>query len=184
MSYQFNQANEEFQKVADWLKNEYMTLHSGKASPIFLDSIQIENYGAMMPIKNIASISIEDPKTLRVSPWDKSQVKEIEKAIGAANLGLSTATDEIGLRVIFPMLTTENRERMVKVLKERMEEARIRVRAVREKTQKEIEEKEKNGEMSEDDKFRSKEELQKRVDDTNAKLESLFEIKQNEIMNN
>jgi len=65
-----------------------------------------------------------------------------------------------------------------------MEEARIRVRAVREKTQKEIEEKEKNGEMSEDDKFRSKEELQKRVDDTNAKLESLFEIKQNEIMNN
>ena len=155
MAYQFNQTKEEFDKVADWLKGEYMAIHSGKASPIFLDSVQIESYGALMPIKNVASISIEDPKTLRVSPWDKSQVKDIEKAIGASNLGLSVATDEAGLRVIFPMLTTENREKMVKVLKERLEEARIRVRGAREKTQKDVEEKEKAGEMSEDDKFRA-----------------------------
>lgn len=184
MAYQFNQTKEEFEKVAEWLKGEYMAIHSGKASPVFLDSVQIESYGALMPIKNVASISIEDPKTLRVSPWDKSQVKDIEKAIGASNLGLSVATDESGLRVIFPMLTTENREKMVKVLKERLEEARIRVRSVREKTQKDIEEKEKNSEMSEDDKFRAKEELQKKVDEANTKLEDLFKVKENEILNN
>ena len=124
MAYNFTKAKDEFKKVEEWLRNEYASLHTGRATPIILDGISIESYGSYQPIKNIASISVEDPKTLRVVPWDKTHTIEIEKAIQAANIGLSVATDDKGLRVIFPMLTTETRQRLVKVLKEKMEEER------------------------------------------------------------
>src|SRR3989338_8240989 len=130
---------------------------------MFLDSLSIESYGSFIPIKNVASITLEDAKTLRVVPWDKANMKGIEKAVNEANMGVSVATDEAGLRVIFPMLTTETREKLVKVLKEKLEEARISVRAERETTNKAIDELEKNAALSEDEKFSAKHELQKYV---------------------
>ncbi len=183
MAYNFSPFKEETKKIASWLQNEFASIHTGKASPIILDSINVESYGSFQPIKNVASISIEDPKTLRVAPWDKNMVKEIEKAITASNLGLSLATDSDGVRVIFPMLTTENREKLVKVLKAKLEDARISVRKAREEVQSDIEAKAKAGEgFSEDDKFRAKEEHQKLVDEANSELEALFEKKQSEIL--
>ena len=125
---------------------------------------------------------MEDARTLRVVPWDKSLVKGIEKAIGAANLGLSVATDDLGIRVIFPQLTTETREKLVKVLKEKLEEARITARKEREKIWDDIQRQEKEGKMTEDERFRAKEELQKIVDETNKNLEALFEKKEKEVM--
>ena len=144
--------------------------------------VQVESYGSRMPIKNVASVSIEDPKTLRVTPWDRTLVKEIERAIQAANLGLSLASDDSGLRVIFPQLTTESRQRHVKTLKERLEEARIAVRKVRETVWDDIQAKERDGKMSEDDKFRAKDELQKKVDAANKALETLYEKKEKEVL--
>jgi ribosome recycling factor len=117
MQYNFSNAKAEMKKVEEFLSKEYTQLNTGRASPMVLDGIAVEVYGAFQPIKNVASVSIEDPKTLRVSPWDKSQVKAIEKAIMASNIGLSVATDESGLRVIFPQLTTETRQNLVKILK-------------------------------------------------------------------
>jgi ribosome recycling factor len=146
-----------------------------------LDGIMVESYGSHMPIKNVASISIEDPKTLRIAPWDKSQIKGIEKSIVASNLGLSVATDDMGIRVIFPQLTTESRQSLVKVLKEKLEESRITVRREREVVISDIEAKEKEGKMTEDDRFRAKEELQKIVNETNGKLEEVFEKKNKEV---
>ena len=178
MAYNFTDTKNELKKIEEWLSKEYSGIHTGRATPSVLDGIQTEVYGARQPIKNVASISIEDSKTLRVSPWDKGQIKAIEKAITQENLGLSVASDDMGLRVIFPQLTTENREKLVKVLKTKMEEARVSVRKERERTQDDM----KQSALPEDEMFRAKEELQKFVDETNKNLELIFNKKETEVL--
>ena len=184
MAYQFNEFEKSVKAIEERLSKDFGTLHTGRATPMVLDTIQVESYGSYQPIKNVASISIEDPKTLRIAPWDATVIKEIERAITAANLGLSLASDEAGLRVIFPQLTTETRQKLVKILKERLEDARIQVRQSREGVWNDIQAKEKDGLMSEDDKFRAKEDLQKKVDAANKALETLFEKKEKEVLEN
>ncbi len=182
MQYNFSNFKAELKKVQDFLAKEYTQLNIGRASPLVLDGVSVESYGSRVPLKNVANISIEDPKTLRIAPWDKGQVKDIEKAITAANLGLSVATDDLGIRVIFPQLTTENRQSLAKVLKERLEEARITVRREREIVWKDVETKEKEAKLTEDEKFRAKDDLQKIIDEVNNNLEASFEKKQKEVM--
>ena len=182
MQYNFSNFKAELRKVEEFLGKEYRELNVGRASPMVLDSITVESYGSYVPLKNVASVSIEDPKTLRVGPWDKTQIKGIEKAITGANLGLSVVVDDNGMRVIFPQLTTESRQTLVKILKEKLEESRITVRQERENIIKDIEKKEKDGEMTEDEKFNAKEELQKIISGVNANLEATFEKKQIEVM--
>lgn len=182
MSYNFTNFKNNLKKVEEFLSKEYSQLSTGRASPMVLDSVSVESYGSYQPIKNVASVSIEDPKTLRVAPWDKSQIKGIEKAILTANLGLSVATDEAGLRIIFPQLTTETRQNLVKVLKNKLEEARISVRKEREEVWNDIQEQEKESILTEDQKFRSKDELQKIVDEANNNLENIFENKEKEVL--
>ncbi|MFA6076681.1 MAG: ribosome recycling factor [Candidatus Paceibacterota bacterium] len=182
MQYNFSNFKTEIKKVGDFLSKEYSQLNIGRASPMVLDGVSVESYGSRVPLKNTASVSIEDPKTLRVVPWDKGQIKDIEKAINAANLGLSVATDDAGIRVIFPQLTTDTRQSLVKVLKEKLEETRITVRRERESIWKDVEAKEKEGKLTEDEKFRAKEELQKIIDEANRNLEASFEKKQKEVM--
>ena len=150
---------------------------------MILDGVSVESYGSHVPLKNVASVSIEDPKTLRIMPWDKNQIKEIEKAIVSSNLGLSVAVDTIGIRVIFPQLTTETRQTLVKILKEKLEESRITVRKERERIWDEVQKLEKEGKMTEDEKFRAKEDLQKVIDEINGKLEDIFIRKEKEVLN-
>ncbi len=182
MQYNFSAFKNELKKVEEFLKKEYSQLNIGRASPMVLDGISVESYGSYVDLKNVASISIEDPKTLRIAAWDKSQVKSIEKAIVSANLGLSVATDDQGIRVIFPQLTTDTRQTLVKVLKEKLEESRITVRREREVVLSDIEAQEKEGKMTEDDRFAAKEELQKIINETNNSLEAIFEKKEGEVM--
>lgn len=182
MVYNFAGFKESIQKTSEWLAREYSSLHTGQASPNVLDGINVDSYGTKQPIKNVASISIEDPKTLRVIPWDKQQVKEIEKEIITSDLGLSVAVDQTGLRVIFPMLTTENREKLVKIIKGKLEDARISVKKEREDVVREIDRMSREGEMSEDEKERSKQELQKLVDESNATFETIFKAKEAVVM--
>lgn len=176
MAYNTANFKQELKKVEEWLGKEYSQVHTGRATPMVLDSISIESYGSRMPIKNVASISLEDPKTLRVAPWDKNQIKDIESGIMAANLGLSVVSDSDGVRVIFPMLTTENRARLVKVLKEKLEDARISVRKER------GDEISKTEGLSEDEQKRAKDDIQKCVDETNKNLEVIFAKKESEVM--
>lgn len=182
MPYNFSIFKAEIKKAEEFLNKEYASLNAGRATPSVLDGVSVMSYGTPMPLKNVASVAIEDSKTLRISPWDKNQIKEIEKAIIGANLGVSVATDEAGIRVIFPQLTTETRQSLVKVLREKLEEARITARRERERVWEDIQEKQKKGLLTEDDKFRGKDELQKIVDETNKNLESIFGRKQKEIM--
>ncbi len=176
MTYNTNNLKSELRKVEEWLSKEYGQVHTGRATPMVLDSINVESYGSRMPIKNVASISIEDPKTLRIAPWDKSQIKEIENSIMAANLGLSVVSDSDGVRVIFPMMTTENRTKLAKLLKEKLEEARISVRKVRQEEMGELDD------LSEDEQARAKEDIQKCVDEANQNLEEIFAKKEVEVM--
>ncbi len=179
MAFNFTNLDKGLQESTEWLGREYSRVHTGRATPMLLDSVMVEAYGSFQPIKNVGSVSVEDARTLRLTLWDKSVIKDVEKAITAANLGLSLATDADGMRIIFPPLTTENRTKLVKVLKERMEEARVSVRKERENALGEL----KTADLPEDDAHRAKEEIQKRVEAANAKLESTFEAKENEVMN-
>lgn len=178
MVFNFSAFKESLEKAQEWLSKEYATLHTGQATPIVLDSVFVDSYGTKQPLRNVASISIEDPKTLRVVPWDKMQVKEIEKEIQKSDLGLSVAVDQSGLRVIFPMLTTENREKLVKVIKAKLEDARITVKKERENVVREIDRMAREGEMSEDEKEKSKTDLQTLVTAANDRLEETFKAKE------
>ena len=182
MQYNFSNFKNELKKVEEFLSKEYRELNIGRASPIVLDSISIESYGSYVSLKNIASISVEDPKTLRIAPWDKNQIKAIEKSILTANLGVSLSVDDAGMRVIFPQLTTETREKLVKVLKEKLEESRITVRQERERVWSNVQEQEESSNLTEDEKFKAKDDLQKIIDETNKNLENIFERKEKEVM--
>ena len=183
MQYNFGQFKNDLKKIEEWLSKEYSQIHTGRASPAVLDSVIISLYGSMMPIKNIAAISIEDPKTIRISPWDKGQIKDIEKGIQTSGLPLSVLADGEGLRVIFPQLTEESRISLVKLLKTKLEDARISVRKEREKVWNDIQGQEKAGKIPEDEKFRAKDELQKIIDANNNSFEEIFYKKEKEIMN-
>lgn len=167
--------------IETWLSGEFAGIRSGQASPAILDSIKIESYGAFLPIQQVGSVSIEDARTLRIAPWDAGQIKAIETAISEANLGVSVATDSSGLRIIFPELTSERRDQLLKLAKQRLEDARIRVRHVRDEEMKNLDKSEKNGDISEDEKFNEKDKVQKAIDATNETLEAIFVKKETEL---
>lgn len=177
-----NEAKQAFGATGEWLKKEYSQVHTGMASPAILDSIQVEVYGSHQPLKNIGSISLEDSKTLLVSPWDKSQLKDIEKAIIDSGLGLSTATGDSGVRVIFPQLTEESRTKLAKVLKGKLEDARISIRKERQEIIEKLEQQKRDAEIGEDELKRAKEDLQKLVDQANKDLEDIYKKKEEEVM--
>lgn len=130
--YNLDSFKQEAKQAEEWLSKEYSQLHTGRANPALLDGVSVQSYGTLQPLKNTASISIEDPKTLRVIPWDKSLNKDIERSLHEANLGFSISVDDAGVRVIIPALTSENRSKLAKIAKERLEDARITIRKARE----------------------------------------------------
>jgi ribosome recycling factor len=181
MTYNFTQFKQKSIEVAEWLTREFSGIRTGRASPAILDGVLVESYGSQMLINQVATISTEGARTIRILPWDSSQTKAIEKAIIASGLGLSCTVDGNGLRVIFPELTADRRVQLLKIAKQKMEDAKTTLRGEREKTIREIDAQEKSGDISEDEKFRLKTELQKMVDEAGAKLSEIFEKKEKEI---
>lgn len=177
-----NNFKKQLANAEEWLKKEFQQIRTGQASPNVLDSVRVDVYGAPMSLKEVASVTLEGARTIRISPWDKSQVKEIEKAIVVSNLGLSVVVDDQGLRVNFPQLTAESREGIVKAAKEKLEDARKQIRREREEFIKGLEAKEKVGGLGKDDVFRIKNDAQKVVDEGNRKLDELFSKKEKEIL--
>ena len=173
MAYDFNPLKKHLASAEEWLKKELQQIRTGQASPAVLDAVKVEVYGAPMALKEVASVTIESARVLRISPWDKSQTKEIEKAITIANLGLAVVVDDQGLRVMFPELTGERRQQIAKVAKEKLEEAKKQVRGHRDVIVKDLQTKEKDGDMGKDDAFRGKNDTQKLVDEMNTKMEDM-----------
>lgn len=182
MAYDFNPFKKQLAGTEEWLKREMQQIRTGQASPAILDGVKVQVYGAPMALKEVASILIEGARTIRIQPWDKAQVKEIEKAITVANLGVSTVVDGEGVRVNFPELTGERREAIAKTAKDKLEEAKKEVRQHRDKIVKDLQTKEKEGGYGKDEIFRLKNECQKIVDDTNKRLEDAFAKKEKEIL--
>ena len=175
------QDKKRFSETVAWLEREYSGIRTGQASPALLDGVKVESYGTRIPIPQVSSVGVEDPRTLRISPWDAGQIPAIERAIQDADLGVSVATDSSGLRVIFPELTSERREQLRKIAKNKLEEARVTVRGIRDDLMKVIEKSEKAGKISEDEMHRKKETVQKEVDGTNTTLDDLFKKKDTEV---
>ncbi|MCA9365551.1 ribosome recycling factor [Candidatus Kaiserbacteria bacterium] len=173
--------NKKIHDVKDWLVKEYAGIRTGQAAPALLDSIKVEQYGAKVPVNQVGSVGVEDARTLRVSTWDAGVIPAVEKAIREADLGVSVSTDSAGLRVIFPELTSERRVQLVKLAKQKLEEARVSIRSIRDDCMKELDNKQKSGDISEDEKFTEKEKVQKIVDSANKELEDLFSKKESEI---
>lgn len=176
--YDLNPFKTETAQGQEWLTKEYSQIHTGRAAPALLDGVNIEAYGSFQPLKNVASTTIEDPKTLRVVPWDKSQIKDIERALHASNLGFSIAVDDAGIRVIIPALTTETRNNLVKIAKQRLEDARVTIRKARESMLSNL----KDAGLSEDALRNAKDDVQKLTDAANSSLEALFKKKETEIL--
>jgi ribosome recycling factor len=181
MAYDFKPFEKKLQEIEGRAMKELSQVRTGRANPSVLDSVRVESYGTMMGISQLAAVSVEDARTLRITPWDPSQVKEIEKAVTVANLGLSVGSDEQGVRVFFPELTSERRTILLRLAKDKMEEIRAQVRMARDEVWNDIQKQEKEKKMSEDDKFRNKEGMQKRVDELNKKLDEALERKEKEI---
>lgn len=176
-----DEVKKRLQEVQTWLQDQYTTIRTGQATPALLDSIKVENYGSMMPINQVGSVGVEDARTLRVSTWDAGTIPAIERAIQEADLGVSVSTDSAGLRVIFPELTSERRTQLLKLAKQKLEDARVSVKSARDDAKKEIDRQQKEGEISEDDKFSQMDVLQKEIDSANKKLEELYTQKETEI---
>lgn len=181
MTYDFSPFKNELESVRTWLAQELMGIRTGRATPSLLDSVAFEAYGARTQLQHAASIGVEDPRTLRVSPYDIGQVKDIEKAIAVANLGVGVQSDGKTLRISFPELTSEVRTALLRTVKQKVEEARTRVKRAREDVQDDINTQEKDGAMSEDEKFRAKEEMQTFVEDVHKKFEEMLEKKEKEL---
>jgi len=183
MSYDFSPLKKRTDKVKEWLAGEFALIRTGRAAPAILDSIKINSYGAMTPINHVGTVSVEDARTLRVVPWDKGHVKVIEKAINDAGLGLSVNSSEDGVRVIFPELTAERRQGLTKLARGKLEEARMSLRQERDEVWSDIQKKEKEGSLTEDEKFRFKEDMQKIIDTANKELDDMLLRKEREISN-
>ncbi len=181
MAYDFKPFEKRIADILEHCTKELGGIRTGRAAPAVLDMVKVEAYGAPVAIQTLATVSIEDPRTLRISPWNAADTKEIEKGITLANLGLSVSTDERGLRVSFPELTGERRQALLKVAKEKLEEARKSLRSARDEVWSDIQKKEKEGAITEDDKFRYKDEMQKRVDEAGKKLDEMLARKEKEI---
>lgn len=181
-SYNFSGFEKQISEIESRLKNQLASIRTGRASPAIVEEIKVDYYGSKTPIKHAAAITVEDAKTLRIQPWDPSSIPAIEKAIRASSLGVNPVVDKDGVRIILPELTQERRQTLFKLVAEKLEETRIALRLERDKMRKDIQEKEKGNEISEDEKFRAQENLQKIVDEANKRFGEIVSRKEKEIM--
>lgn len=173
---------QKLEKIIEHLKIEVAGLRTGRATPALVENLEIDYYGTKTPLRALAAISSPEPKELRIQPWDKNAFPAIEKAIQSSSLGLNPVTDKEVIRLSIPPLTEERRRELVKMLGRHLEDARIQVRREREEVLKVIEQQERDKKISEDEKFRQKNEVQKIVDEINRKIEEIGTVKDKEIM--
>jgi len=177
MAYNFQPFKTASEGTLAWLQKEFGGLRTGRSTPTILDGVSVDVYGSKMSINQVANVTIEDARSLRITPWDKNVTQAIDSAIRESNLGLSVSVDDKGLRISFPELTADRRTALVKVSKQRLEEARIRLRGERQKVLSDLD----KGDMPDDEKTRTKNELQKLMDEVNRKLDELASKKEKEI---
>ena len=181
-NFDINEVKRRMQGAIQSLKHELGGLRTGRAAASMLDPVQVDAYGSHMPLNQVATISVPEPRLLSVQVWDKSMVKAVEKAIVDSNLGLSPATEGQVLRLRIPELNEERRKELVKVAHKYAEAAKVAVRHVRRDGMDTIKKLEKNHEISEDDQKRLDNEVQKATDAVTAEIDQLLAGKEKEIL--
>jgi ribosome recycling factor len=164
------------------LDNEFKGLRTGRASTAFLDPVQVEAYGSRMPINQLATVSTPDAKTIYVQVWDKAMLKPVEKAIAEANLGVSTISDNQGIRINMPIITEERRKDLVKLAHKYAENTKISIRNVRRDGIDKLKKMEKDKLISEDEMRKYSDEIQKVTDEFVSKIDVELKNKEQEIM--
>lgn len=172
----------QFQKAVDHLKEELGALRTGRAHPALVEKVMVDAYGTMTPLKGVGSVTIPDAKTIAIEPWDANLVKNVEKALSDAQLGMNPTVQGKVIRLVMPPMTEERRKELVKIVKEKAEEARKSVRSVREKVREKVGEMEKSKQLTEDDRFKAQDELDKMTKEFSSLIEKTIEEKEKEIM--
>ncbi|MBP3965224.1 MULTISPECIES: ribosome recycling factor [Paenibacillus] len=174
-------AEDRMEKAIGALRRDLSTLRAGRATPALLDRIQVEYYGAMTPVNQLANVNTPDSRTIMIQPWDKTSLSAIEKAIMKSDLGLTPSNDGTTIRLSIPMLTEERRSELVKLTKKFGEEAKVAIRNVRRDANDDIKKLEKT-EISEDESRRHQDDVQKTTDKFIAEVDKVLASKEKEIM--
>jgi ribosome recycling factor len=177
-----DEAQERMARSVEATRSEFATVRTGRASPQLLDRVDVDYYGAVTPLKQLASISASEARLLTITPYDKSSIKAIEKAIMESDVGLTPSNDGNVIRLTVPELTEERRRDMVKVVHGIAEQGRVSIRNVRRDTMQDLREMKKEGDIGADDEHRAETELQKLTDLRVADIDGLLAGKEEEIM--
>jgi len=175
-------AEERMEKALTVFRDELRGLRTGRATPALLDSIKVEYYGSPTPIKQLAQVSTPDPQQIVVRPFDAGALKDIEKAIRSSNLGLAPNSDGKIIRLTVPPMSGEQRQKMVTLIKKRAEETKVSCRNVRRDANKGLEASEKDGDLTEDDLEKGKEQVQNLLKSFEDKVQELADKKSKEVM--
>jgi len=175
-------ARQRMDKSVDHARSEFTTVRTGRASAALLDRITVEYYGTATPLKQLATISVPEPRLLTVQPFDPSSIRNIEKAIQESDLGLTPSNDGKLVRLPIPQLTEERRKELVKVVRHMAEEHRVAVREVRRDVLRHLQELARNGDVGDDDERRAESEVQKLTDEHTKHIDDLLKHKEAEIM--
>jgi len=176
------ETKQKMEKTIESLRGEFAKLRTGRASVAILDGVRVDSYGSMMPLNQVASVSVSDSRSIAISPWDKSLLQGIEKAIHKAELGLQPVNDGKLIRISIPPLTEERRKDLVKVAKKSAEEARVAIRNSRRDANEAVKKLQKDGKISEDDLKKWETEIQKMTDSFIANIDTVLANKEKEIM--
>lgn len=174
--------DDKMKKSISILKEELNTVRAGRANPTLLDKIMVDYYGSPTPLKNISNISVPDPRTLLISPFDPKSINDIEKAINIANLGINPSNDGKSIRLAIPVVTEERRKELIKVIKKYGEETKVAIRNERRDANDSLKKLEKAGELTEDNLKKSMDEVQKKTDKSIKDIDLIIEDKEKEIM--
>jgi ribosome recycling factor len=175
-------SEETMKKSINFLKEDLATIRAGKANPKLLDKIQVSYYGSMTPLNQVANISVPEPRSIIIQPWDASLIKEIEKAIMTSELGINPSNDGKMIRLVIPPLTEERRRDLIKQIKKEVENAKIAVRNIRRDTNEDLKKLEKSSELTKDDLKKAEDDMQKLTDKYIKLTDDIYKDKEKEIL--
>ena len=173
--------DDKMKKAYEFLENDFGTIRAGRANPHVLDRIKVDYYGTPTPLQQVGNITVPEPRMIQIAPWEKTLIKEIEKAIIASDVGLTPSNDGVVVRLVFPELTEEHRKNLVKDVKKKAEEGKVAIRNIRRDGNEAFKKLEKE-EVSKDEIEELQEQLQKLTDQYVKNMDTLMESKSKEIM--
>lgn len=176
------ETEEKMKKAIEALRRDLAGMKAGRATPSLLDKVLVEYYGAMTPVNQLANIQVPEARLLVITPWDKTALPAIEKAIQKSDLGLSPSSDGAVIRLVIPQLTQERRQELVKVIRKKAEDERVAIRNMRRDANDMIKELEKAHEVAEDESRRAQDEVQKLTDRYIREVDHVLELKEKEVL--